>query len=208
MISLRSNRPYFLLYFIGVLIGGYWVSVTDKIDLFLELNYFHTPSLDVFMENYTHLGTALFSVFLLGLCNKRKFTPNQFVAAYYLLGGLILLMTIFLLKNYFHMPRPLSYPELRELYKPIASAPMLYSNSYPSGHTASIFFTVTSYLLVNKYHWMIQAGFWLLAVTVAYSRIYVWAHFLEDVVAGSYVGMMIPLILYCFFYKKLDEVYK
>ncbi len=207
MIALKGNLPYFTFYFIALGIGIYLVSLGAREETFLALNTYHTPFLDRAMSWYTYLGTPIFSVFLLGFCNKHKFLPSQYVAAYYLFGGLVLLMVIFLLKNYFHMPRPLAYPEIKELYKPIADAPRLYTNSYPSGHTATIFYTITSYLLINKYNRLIQFSFLLIGVSVAYSRIYVWAHFLEDVITGSYIGMMIPVILYCFFYKKLDEYY-
>ncbi len=207
MKSLKANGTYFISYLIALAIGVSIVSLNTPAQTFLWLNTYHTPSLDTFMALYTHMGTAFFSVFLLGFCNKKRYTPQQFVAAYYLLGGMILLAAIFLLKHYFHLPRPLGYPEISQYYKPVASAPMIYANSYPSGHTATIFFSVTAYLLINKYNRIIQFSFLLVAVSVGFSRIYVWAHFLEDVLAGSYIGMMIPLALYCFFYKKLDEQY-
>ncbi len=209
MTVLRHNRTFFISYLIFLLIGLYLVRITTRPELFLMLNFYHTAPLDQFFASYTHIGLPYFSVFLLGICDKYKLNPNRIGAGYYILGGLILMFLIFLTKEYYQQPRPMSYPLIRAYYHQIVGTPLLTGNhSFPSGHTATIFFTVTSYLMINKYPPIIQFGFLLLAVTVGYSRIYVGAHFLEDVLAGSYLGMMIPVILYSFFHRRLDAIFK
>ncbi len=207
MKALKNNATFFIVYLLALTLGIGLVGATEKPELFLMLNSYHTPLLDAIMPYYTQLGSAFFPIFLLGLCNKHRFTPQQYMAAYYLLGGMVILALVFLLKAYYHEPRPLSYLVLKPYFKPVGSAPLLYWNSFPSGHTTTIFYAVTSYLLVNRYNKLIQFAFVLLALSVGYSRIYVWAHFLEDVIAGSYLGIMVPVILYSFFYKKIDEIY-
>lgn len=205
---LRHNRPFFLWYLAFLLLGMSLLQVMSHTELFITLNAIHTPVLDALFAGITTLGLPYFSIFLLGVCDKYGFNINKLSAAYYILGGLILLFSIFMLKEWFHMPRPQNFPDVQKYYKHVAGTPVLLNNSFPSGHTATIFFTVTSYLMINKYSPLIQFGFLMLAVSVGYSRIYVGAHFLEDVLAGSYLGMMIPVILYSLFYRRFDAIFK
>lgn len=205
---LEHNKPFFLLYIIFLVLGLLLVQTNNKLELFLILNAYHTTFLDQFFALFTHLGTPYFSIFLLGVCDKVGFNPNRMSAGYYIMGGLILLLSVFLLKEYFQVSRPINFDLIKKQYTQVPGTPSLYNNSFPSGHTATIFFTVTSYLMINKYKPIVQVGFLFLAVLVGYSRIYVGAHFLEDVLAGSYLGMMIPVILYCFFCKRFDAIFK
>jgi len=64
---------------------------------------------------------------------------------------------------------------------------MMEYNSFPSGHTVTAFSAavVLSYVSVNKRYGFI---FLLLAIGVAYSRMYLSQHFFEDVTAGSILG--------------------
>jgi membrane-associated phospholipid phosphatase len=64
--------------------------------------------------------------------------------------------------------------------------------SFPSGHTCGAFslYCLLSMLLVPKYKWLGMVCF-IFAISTAYSRIYLAAHFFEDVYAGSIIGTCI-----------------
>jgi len=59
------------------------------------------------------------------------------------------------------------------------------SSSFPSGHACSSF---AASLILTKFLGKKGALFYILAVLIAISRIYVGAHYLSDVVVGSIVG--------------------
>jgi undecaprenyl-diphosphatase len=64
-------------------------------------------------------------------------------------------------------------------------------SSFPSGH-AMIVFSIVPFLMKNfpkqKYYFI------LLAVLVAFSRIYLNVHYLSDIVAGAFLGYLIGVI--------------
>lgn len=190
-----------MLLFVGLVI----VQQTERIELFLEMNTVHTQFWDRMMPWITHLGTPYFTILVLLFLNQKR--PKKYTLLFYAISGFILLMIITILKEYIAFPRPMSHPRVQINYTLIDGQARLLQNSYPSGHTATIFFTVTSYLIVNNFKWLGQLALLLVAVLVGYSRIYVGAHFMEDVLVGSYIGLVVPVIVYCFFYKRLDEIF-
>lgn len=66
---------------------------------------------------------------------------------------------------------------------------VLAENSFPSGHSASVFalFFLISVFFRNK--WISLASF-ALAFLAAYSRVYLFQHFPADILAGSFIGVV------------------
>lgn len=73
---------------------------------------------------------------------------------------------------------------------PLVAIP--HSDSFPSGHAATAFAgaTVLAALLPRA-----APAFYLLAVAIAYSRLYVGVHFPLDVAAGAAIGAATALLL-------------
>lgn len=90
-------------------------------------------------------------------------------------------------KPLFGGPRPLAadIPLQRQLKVLPQSA------SFPSGHTASAFAFATGVALESPARGVLVAP---LAVTLAYSRLHVGAHWLSDVVGGAVIGSGIALL--------------
>lgn len=163
-----------------------------KIQTHLMMNGYHTPALDTFFNYVTKLGEgfpAYLGIALL-VFRRRK-------GLLILLGqGLAFIITQ-ILKIAFAHPRPATYfkemgvdlPEtvdgvkLRTAY-----------NSFPSGHTSAAFafFTCLALMTPRKF-----APLWMTAAwAVAYSRIYLSQHFLEDILLGSIIGVLSSCIVY------------
>jgi membrane-associated phospholipid phosphatase len=70
--------------------------------------------------------------------------------------------------------------------------------SFPSGHTATAFcFAILIALLLRKrFVWF---GIVALALTVAYSRVYLLQHFLTDVVGGAFIGTFVAVVTWYLF---------
>ena len=171
--------------------------MTSKVDGFLWMNSYHNKSLDLFFEIYTNVGDGLFSlgIFLL-LLFLRKPLPAWEIIFSFLLAGLM----VQIVKNIFPMPRPKTlllttgYPHFIEGVTLVGNA------SFPSGHTASAFATATILSIFTK-NKKISLLYLLAALLVAYSRIYLAQHFLQDVLCGSMIGIIAALIGYSRFDK-------
>ena len=67
-----------------------------------------------------------------------------------------------------------------------------HSNSFPSGHTSTSFAcaTVLSFFVPRA-----APAFYLLALAIGYSRIYVGVHWPLDVLGGAVIGLVTALLL-------------
>jgi undecaprenyl-diphosphatase len=65
-------------------------------------------------------------------------------------------------------------------------------NAFPSGHTA----TSTAFFATLAFaSWQIGLGFLVVPLLIAFSRMYVGAHYLSDVVAGALVGIVTAYVV-------------
>lgn len=144
------------------------------------LQELHRPWLDTLMTVITGLGDSGWLWILIGcilLCRKPTRRCGLAVllslAAGFLIGNC-------LLKNAVARSRPCWIdPEILLLVK----IPMDYS--FPSGHTLAGIEAGVSILLFNR-KWGIAAL--VLAVLIAFSRLYLFVHFPTDVLAGAVLG--------------------
>ena len=113
------------------------------------------------------------------------------------------------LKTIFDRPRPrlLYYDRTWMHYLP--EWPVYLSRSFPSGHSAGAFslFCFLSLLLPQR-HRVFGLLFFMLALLVCYSRIYLAAHFFADVYAGSIVGAVFTTFVFAIMNKYKGVFYK
>lgn len=182
--------------------------------VFLAINAgWSSPALDVFFGLITHLGHGLSLTILaalgLYLGDRKNFPRNLlYLALAVALGGLC----VQIIKSLVARPRPLKDAVfgalavqaihtqvlgwLGKLTLPLSDLPQqlhiigpkLGSRSFPSGHAAGAFGTVTAIVYAYRRAWL-----WLLfpvAALVAISRVYVGVHFPGDVLAGAIIGSL------------------
>ena len=87
----------------------------------------------------------------------------------------------YIMKFLIARPRPFQYLN-------ISSIIQVSSSSFPSGHAIAAF---TALPILNKSFPKLKILFWILAVLIAISRIYLRVHYLSDVVAGAFIGYII-----------------
>lgn len=187
---LRQSRLFFVPYLI-VLIACFSIKlIYTRHDVYFAINEHYYSWGDFIFPYITNLGTgwvvAPLVVYFL-LTNYRKLL---LFATSFALSGIIVQVA----KRIVHAPRPKVYfaTELSKIHF-VKGIVILTNNSFPSGHTVSAFTmaAVLAYMAVNKRWGFIYL---LLAMLVAYSRMYLSEHFLEDVMAGSIIGVVSSML--------------
>ena len=145
--------------------------------------YLTSPIMDKIMVFITTLGNTgmIWIVLALLMLFNKKYRKTGIVLAI----GLILSLVIgnIMLKPLFHRLRPFQIKEGIEL---IISAPHDYS--FPSGHTLASVISATILLLRER-----KIGIYalVLAILIAFSRVYLYVHFPTDILGGAILGVVI-----------------
>lgn len=161
------------------------------------LQTIHTPLLDKILAFITSLGNAgiiwiVLAVFLLILPKTRK---TGIIVAAVLLMDLILCNLI--LKNLVARVRPY---DVNTAIAILIKKPLDFS--FPSGHTAASFAAMTALFLAKmKKAWIAAL---VLAVLIAFSRLYFYVHYPTDVLGGAVVGILSGIIGYAII-EKIDK---
>jgi undecaprenyl-diphosphatase len=161
-------------------------SVGQRFDVWvfaaLNLRGYHSWWMDGAMWATTQIGSAVFAaLFAVGA----YVLGNRQLAIELTLGTLTLWLLVESIKAFTDRARPFNL--LRETRVIGWREPGL---SFPSGHTAQTFFVVA--LCVSYFQWSLEIAVVLygVAVLVAFTRIYVGAHYPRDVIAGAILGLV------------------
>ena len=181
-----------------MLAGSLLFVVYDRDAIFSVVNLHHSTFLDYFMRGITELGDGVGStITLFAMMIFFKDCRNWWyvLAATVCCGVPAILIQV--LKSLVHAPRPLEYygTGMSKVYTDAAwihirqQWPHLFERSFPSGHSGSVFSTCCFLSMILPRGWG-RAGLalFLVAILVAYSRMYLAAHFYADIFVGSMLG--------------------
>jgi len=141
------------------------------------INQNQIPALTQFFDSLTALGSAYFSLILIGVL----FSFSEVLIAKQLAIGLLANgVIIFTLKYASRRERPANHIEN-----------LFARASFPSGHSGNAFMVAA----ILSSHLSRSIGFFILASIVALSRVYLEDHYLSDIVVGSSIGVIIGQIL-------------
>ena len=213
---------YLVAFFVLFMVVAGVLMMYPKLELHMMLNACHTGFLDVFFTYYSMLAEgALYVLALLPLLWKRK-ELTIFYAVSEVTAGLVSQI----LKHVFSADRPVvAFEQCQNMVLPVVEGVHLHhSNSFPSGHASTffVFFTCCASFLSYRY---LQCGggdsrgrrllfnmtllvLLALAALGGYSRVYLSQHFLSDVCAGSFIGVMTPCLLLWFAGNRLLKLNK
>ncbi len=174
------------------------VALNDKADLHLALTFGYLDSVgssaasDVFFKYITEMGAAVPFVIaaLLMLWRVKE-------GLYLLVAEGVTALFVYPLKKYFAEPRPkLFFQETMPdvTLHSVEGVSMHMHNSFPSGHTATVFCAMLCLSVICRKRPWLSVLFFLTAVLTGYSRIYLSQHFAQDVLAGTIVGTVAALL--------------
>lgn len=185
------RQRYFLIPFLILIITGFSLMlIFTKTELFLLINDCHTTFFDQFFKLNTWVGDGWMTVLVVFGMLFFKYRFAVLTALAYAYSS----MAVQILKRLFNAPRPVKFFEDITPIRTIDGYTMHEWNSFPSGHTASAFTlaVVLSYLLPYKHsHWILIP----LAALTAFSRVYLAQHFMEDIIAGALLAVIMTLQL-------------
>lgn len=164
------------------------------------LQTIHTPLLDKILAFITSLGNA--GIIWIGLAVVLLILPKTrkegIIVAAALLVDLILCNLI--LKNLVARVRPY---DVNTAIAVLIKKPLDFS--FPSGHTAASFAAMTALFLAKmKKAWIVAL---ILAVLIAFSRLYFYVHYPTDVLGGVVVGILSGVLGHVIV-EKLDKLRK
>lgn len=161
------------------------------------LQTIHTPLLDKILAFITSLGNA--GIVWIGLAVVLLILPKTRKAGIIVAAALLvdLILCNLILKNLVARVRPY---DVNTAIAILIKKPLDFS--FPSGHTAASFAAMTALFLAKmKKAWIAAL---ILAVLIAFSRLYFYVHYPTDVLGGIVVGILSGVIGYAIV-EKLDK---
>lgn len=192
---LEGARAFILLFLIWLVAGGLLLGWEQERWVYLAINKQHTTWGDLLFPYITHIGEGtVIIVCLLLLLLVRRFRTWKFALAMVLCNISPFLLTQ-AIKGIVNAPRPLKYFQEAAWINRVTGQPANYDFSFPSGHSEGsfAFLCFLSLLLPGRYR-LLGAVFFFMALSVAYSRMYLSQHFYADVYTGSVIGTLCCLI--------------
>ncbi len=165
-----------------------------EFDFLYALQDIRTPILDKIMALFSTLGNAGIMWILIGVI--------LFASKKYRKGGLQMLLAMLLtfivgnllLKNMVGRLRPCQIDETIDL---IVKIP--YDSSFPSGHTMNGITAALTLYFIDK---RMGIPAMIVAVLIAFSRMYNFMHFPTDVLAGAVIGVISAVLVNYIFIKR------
>lgn len=195
------HSRYFIGYLIFFLIGTTALIFINYGQAVTIINGQRTYILDVAMPWVTHLGDGYFfaAVVLIFLIYRWRF--GLFLG---LSGILQAAVSAFLKRIVFgRIARPTKYFEDQGIALDLVpNVDFARVFSFPSGHTMTIFMLTALLcftLFPKRWHYLLL----FVAILGGFSRIYLLQHFLQDVIVGSFVGVMLAVLMTAIVYPRL-----
>lgn len=188
-----KNLAFFIPVILFLLTGIVFLSLYAKDDIHIIQNGWHSSFFDTFFVYATLMGEGIMfgSVAIILVFIKWRYLLGLVITA------VLTLFFVGLLKKVVYQgePRPAKYFELKHELRLVPGVEMHMINSFPSGHTTGAFACLGFLALVVKRNWAKFLCF-VGAGLAGYSRIYLSQHFLEDVIAGSALGISLAILGY------------
>ena len=186
------------------------LSLDQSITLFFKNLIPHNVFFDYFFSFFSLKGSSILIWILIiigvAILEEKKYPGiSKKDKKFLLLFSVSFLLTIFIstvfLKNIFHRIRPSGLFSPFNPYSLLSSCPKDFS--FPSTHAATAFAAATILAFFDKKRkWF----YFIIAVLISFSRIYLGCHYLLDVIVGCFIGWIISKIILRIYYKQPDRL--
>ena len=193
---IADNKIFLSLYLLFLIVGLYLISRYEKGHEILVFNSLHSPFFDILFRYITQLAEAPMLFLIIVVAIRFSYGKGMLMA----LNTLLVFAITGIMKNLIFADhvRPSVFFEGKAQLNFVQGVEIYRYHSFPSGHTSSAFalFFMLSILVKNK-NW--SPLFFLFALLVGISRVYLLEHFFHDVYVGSIVGMVTTTAFYLTF---------
>jgi membrane-associated phospholipid phosphatase len=187
-----SYNPFFFIpFFLWSIIGALAIMLSDKESLFRVFNTNYNSVMDGAMPVVTMMGNGVVITIILAVLLTIPKLQNRWYFLAALFSALLSSLFVQLVKNLVNAERPLKFFSNADWLHTLPAWEQNMHYSFPSGHSCGAFsmFSLLACLLPLRFRFW-GALFFVLALLVGYSRMYLAQHFFEDVYAGSIVGTL------------------
>jgi membrane-associated phospholipid phosphatase len=183
----RENKEFFIPYLIFLLLLLPVLLLVPKAGIHLWINAQHSISGDILFRYLTWFGDGIMP-FILGLIYCIFSFKRGLVII--LSGTLAGIIAQFFKRIVFpEVSRPVRYFEGICELRLVEGVEIHHAFSFPSGHAATAFAIFLSLSVFVK-HKLLKSALFFMAFLVAFSRVYLSQHFINDIYAGSIIGVL------------------
>ena len=193
---LKYHKLTFLLYGCMLVSGILLVAAVPKLELHTWINSQHTAFADTGFKVLTLLGDGWFATILAAIFLLIRFRFALMIAFSSLVSGFLVQFIKRVLCR--EMDRPVTFLEQMPDLELVTGVGLHHHFSFPSGHTTTAFAVLILAGLITEKRWAAFA-LMLIACISGFSRVYLSQHFLSDVLAGSFIGLLSALFFYWYF---------
>lgn len=196
----QSVKAFLGIFIFYEVLGWLFVGSFQRLEQLQLINGNYSPLADMTFQALTATAEVVLPVLLLiYLFRFQKAYALPYVYSYALSTGLIQGLKHLVFTDAL---RPLAYFASSGVKWHIVPGLLISEyNSMPSGHTGAAFFMFFWVaVLLRRWFWGLFAG--LLAVGVAYSRVYLFQHFPVDTLVGAAIGVGSSALFYSIHYAK------
>ncbi|MCF0059363.1 phosphatase PAP2 family protein [Dyadobacter sp. CY356] len=191
---LFRHRFYFLPFIIIWAALSFLQLLFTQNYIILHVNHFWSPFADHFFKWMTFVGDGAFILIAGLLATLYSYRlAVKIVLSYAITGLFVQFLKRMVFAEIYRPPKILS-ALLPKLHK-VDGVDLYYFNSFPSGHTTAAFALFTILALECKSP-VLKVLLLIPPLLVAYSRMYLLAHFLGDVYLGAFIGISFSVIVY------------
>lgn len=195
-----SFNPWFIYPFlIWMLVGAILLMVFSRDILFSTVNLNHNAFFDVFMRVASTFGEGWGIIpVLIGMLLFRSCRNWWYIAASIVCISVPAIL-VQILKGIFNAPRPFEYyrADPSWIHFDAFWGNQLHHHSFPSGHAAGIFSLCVFLSMILPKKWeKFGLVLFFIGLIIAYSRMYLAAHFFADIFVGSMLGTVTAI--FCF----------
>lgn len=192
----ERGKTFLLLYVLFAIAGGAIIAVFEHGDEILYANSLHNPFADDLFKWITKLAEA--PAFLLAFLFVFFSSYGKGLLLSINLGlvaGVVQFLKLIVFEG---TARPAVFFENKVALRFVDGVEVFRHNSFPSGHTAIGFATFFMLALFTENR-LLKMVFFVTALLIGISRVYLLQHFFRDIYAGAFIGVSVTALFWLTF---------